>query len=978
MSGSLTPSLDERSTRAGLIAGTKPRGLSFKRRRPSGGKANFLQRASMGVFSNGRDRKPSTAASDVSKWKSMRRAQTLSAHPVASGDADGEGGASSWSGIPSIPRMLPMAKASPYSTPIPTLPFVVLCLVVFGEFSSAGVAGPFLFFMIDDFGVGGESEVGFWAGIVSSVFFFAQFLTSLLWASVAEKRGRRFVLMVSLVGNAASLVLFGMATNLPTAIMIRLAQGLFNGAVGVAKGAIRDITDETNEGRAYAQMGFCWGMGGIIGPILGGVLEHAATKYPSVFGQYELLKTYPYLLPCMVGASFTALGAFLSLFIGYDGGPRTGSIQLPEKADIERATSQAASNMGSIGRNASKRISGYFSNVRASFSNAGESALSLSRTNTQQMSPSRETSEHAGKGLDRTFTQQVDYETGGPPSPAESDGTIVTRTNMTNGDSAFERVSMYGRSPYAGSRTTERQRNILGGGSAYGYDRRMSRTSTAPNQTSGQMSSSFMSGTQAQSQVRDRNARLSFTSNNQYAPDFEEIGSRPGLSFAQRFLLSHDDAVFSISDLWVAAAINGDDAYSAMDEDVFEEDDEEQEEGLESLDEEEVGDESGSITGDSTGARAFGYDDEGPSEDSPLLRPRHLPPVNFVQRKMSRGARSDANSAFSGRSRNRTSFSGGYGGGRIPSLYANTGMESPLLSPGLNVNPISSGLSLAGSTGGLAPPSQRPEGAWDPTLAGIPESHSQRNSLHTGHPQRIGSEVSPDRRSTAMLSAAGTEDKGLTVSSSSLIALLPTVIIAHYGLMAFHSATFDQIFMAFLVTPEVSGGLGLTASHYAQLISAMACCQLVFQFVFYPKVGPPQGKLSHLAMLRLGTAIYLPCYTLFPLLRSMLHPETDALVMSGMILFASMRWLANICAFTAVSVLINAMTPPHLTPLANGLAQTTSSAARFVGPIIGGMVWAKGIDGGPDAHSWPFNYHLGFWFVGLVGFTGFLFSWKIR
>lgn len=87
------------------------------------------------------------------------------------------------------------------------------------------------------------------------MFFFAQFLTSLLWASVAQKHGRRSVLLVSLVGNAASLILFGMSTNLPMAISVRLAQGLFNGAVGVAKGAVRDLTDETNEGRAYAIMG---------------------------------------------------------------------------------------------------------------------------------------------------------------------------------------------------------------------------------------------------------------------------------------------------------------------------------------------------------------------------------------------------------------------------------------------------------------------------------------------------------------------------------------------------------------------------------------------------------------------------------------------------------------------------------------------------------------------------------------------------
>lgn len=168
--------------------------------------------------------------------------------------------------------------------------------------------------MIEDFKIGGEADVGFWAGIVceylkgiipsfqsldslsksislsdffpffsssflfltAAVFFFAQFLTSLLWASVAERHGRKKVLLVSLVGNAATLALFGTSTSLKMAITVRMAQGLFNGAVGVAKGAVRDLTDETNEGRAYAIFGFCWGMGGIIGPLAGGIFEHVS------------------------------------------------------------------------------------------------------------------------------------------------------------------------------------------------------------------------------------------------------------------------------------------------------------------------------------------------------------------------------------------------------------------------------------------------------------------------------------------------------------------------------------------------------------------------------------------------------------------------------------------------------------------------------------------------------------------------------
>ncbi len=201
----------------GSRAASNPRRMSFKRRAPSvGQRHNFLQRASMGVF----PRKLSTAGSDATNPRILRRVHTTGVPSGGIHDNDNDDGTIDIDALiaaaetPSIPRMLPSAKADPFSTPIPALPFIVLCLVCFGEFSSAGVAGPFLFFMIEDFGVGGESDVGFWAGIVSASFFFAQFLTSLMWASVADKRGRRFVLAISLLGNALTMVLFGTSQNL--------------------------------------------------------------------------------------------------------------------------------------------------------------------------------------------------------------------------------------------------------------------------------------------------------------------------------------------------------------------------------------------------------------------------------------------------------------------------------------------------------------------------------------------------------------------------------------------------------------------------------------------------------------------------------------------------------------------------------------------------------------------------------------------
>lgn len=1002
----------------------KPRQFSFKKRKQfvggsttgsesqsqGGGDGNgFLKRASMAAFGRALPSNASIApsgdggrsASQMARNRNLRRIHTISinGHQDLHGN---EPDMSQWERKPRIPSLMP-AKSSPNSTPIPTVPFVVLCLVCFGEFSSAGVAGPFLFFQIESFNVGGEGEVGYWAGVVASVFFFAQFLTSLLWASIAQKHGRRAVLLVSLVGNSISLILFGMSTNLRMAISVRLAQGLFNGAVGVAKGAVRDLTDETNEGRAMAQLGFAWGMGGIVGPLMGGLLCNPTDKFPWLFGNNEFLKQYPYVLPCLVVASFTAIGAILTLFIGPDGGPRTGAIQLPEKPDIERAGHRAASNLGSLGRTASKKISGYFKGGQdgshTPTTPLGESLVSL--RGAEMAGPS-----YSNDGLPRTFTQQVEDETGGPPSPRDSDdeGTIITTTRAgTSGFDDQRRPAFARNRPRPMSRTTARHRSILGGGSAYGYEGNAPLSSYTGTGVGG--GSRFGAIAPSQLDVNSNaagenrrhstqhtstgliNNRTSVLSTTQYAPDFEHLGNEGSdgkprqLSFAQRFLLANDDAVLGLSDLWVAAAINNDESYADDEYDDFgydygDEDDLldrsrlEEEEETEEMDDsliDEGSDFDRSLAHESTGSMAFGHDET--DEDSPLM-PRHLPPLNFARRHRlnSAGASSRDSRPFMARR--------GSNNNRIPSVYSNTGVESAQIVQALQ-RPMSPGIHYAedANVSGI----QGATAGYDPTLAGIPESGSVSGTMRidkngTKHGQYGGG----DRSQISLAATSVQRQRAIEAQEQSLLRQLPLSFIAHYALLSLHSSTFDQVFMAYLVTPFKSGGLGLTAAHYAELIAALAFFQIGSQFYFYPKVGPPQGKLSHLAMMRLGTSLYLPVYVLFAYLRAFLHPSTDAIVMSFMILFASLRLLANTCSFTSVSILMNATTQPHLVPLANGLAQTTSSAARFVGPLVGGMLWAKGVEGGYETHFWPFNYHLGFWVAGLLGFSGFLHSWLIR
>ncbi len=97
------------------------------------------------------------------------------------------------------------------------------------------------------------------------------------------------------------LLLFGLAPSLTFAVVCRFAHGLCGGNVVVAKAMMADITDRSNETRAFVFVGLAFGAGAMLGPLIGGTLAQPASKYPYVFDA-PLWRRKPYLLPCLVVA----------------------------------------------------------------------------------------------------------------------------------------------------------------------------------------------------------------------------------------------------------------------------------------------------------------------------------------------------------------------------------------------------------------------------------------------------------------------------------------------------------------------------------------------------------------------------------------------------------------------------------------------------------------------------------------------------
>ncbi|KAK3844647.1 MAG: major facilitator superfamily domain-containing protein [Linnemannia gamsii] len=205
-------------------------------------------------------------------------------------------------------------------TPLPKIPLFVLSVVIFSEPLTSTILFPFVYFMVTfccvflDFHITeNEDEIGFFCGLIASSFFFAQFCTSIFWGYMSDRYGRRPILLLGLCGSTIACIFFGLSKSLAWAIISRSMCGLLNGNVGVAKSMLGEIADSTNQSQAFSIFGFAWGIGMIVGPVLGGYLANPAKTFPDTFGDWEFFIEYPYFLPCFVAA----MGSVVGFTVGY-------------------------------------------------------------------------------------------------------------------------------------------------------------------------------------------------------------------------------------------------------------------------------------------------------------------------------------------------------------------------------------------------------------------------------------------------------------------------------------------------------------------------------------------------------------------------------------------------------------------------------------------------------------------------------------
>lgn len=169
---------------------------------------------------------------------------------------------------------------------------------------------PYVYHMVESFHVtDNDRKIALYAGMITSSFTFAEFSAGMFWGRMSDKIGRKPVLIMGLIGTAISMIVFGFAPNLATAMIARALGGLLNGNIGVLQTTVAEIVKvKEHQLRAYSIMPFVWCLGSIIGPAMGGALSQPCVSYPWLFQRGTIWDRFPFLLPNVVCVVVLACG----------------------------------------------------------------------------------------------------------------------------------------------------------------------------------------------------------------------------------------------------------------------------------------------------------------------------------------------------------------------------------------------------------------------------------------------------------------------------------------------------------------------------------------------------------------------------------------------------------------------------------------------------------------------------------------------
>lgn len=128
---------------------------------------------------------------------------------------------------------------------------------------------PFLPLYVSQLGVSSHEALSMWSGLTFSVTFLVSAIVSPMWGSLADRKGRKLMLLRASLGMAIAILLQAFATNVWQLFILRAIMGLTSGYIPNAMALVASQVPRERSGWALSTLSTAQISGVIGGPLMG-------------------------------------------------------------------------------------------------------------------------------------------------------------------------------------------------------------------------------------------------------------------------------------------------------------------------------------------------------------------------------------------------------------------------------------------------------------------------------------------------------------------------------------------------------------------------------------------------------------------------------------------------------------------------------------------------------------------------------------
>lgn len=156
--------------------------------------------------------------------------------------------------------------------------FIFITLLI--DITGWGIIIPVVPKLIEELIHADVSEAAKYGGWLSFAYAFIQFVFSPLVGNLSDKYGRRPIILLSLFGFSIDYIFLALSPTILWLFVGRIIAGITGASVTTASAYIADISTDEDRAKNFGLIGAAFGLGFIIGPVLGGILGHYGSRVP--------------------------------------------------------------------------------------------------------------------------------------------------------------------------------------------------------------------------------------------------------------------------------------------------------------------------------------------------------------------------------------------------------------------------------------------------------------------------------------------------------------------------------------------------------------------------------------------------------------------------------------------------------------------------------------------------------------------------